>query len=152
MVSLHGGDVLNHDVTNGLEVVWSAGFSLENTTKSLCCERYEVKRYLEVEDLNHVSVGMVGLHVVNRADIVSKRGQIRRSGDVGPRVIVGYVWWAGGRESHELVRLPVTAICRNGDSGVVVGLANMIQTVHEGGVTSRDIRASIGHLTRGATS
>ena len=30
MVSLHGGDVLNHDITNGLEVGWSAGFSLEN--------------------------------------------------------------------------------------------------------------------------
>jgi hypothetical protein len=151
MVSLHGGDVDNHDVTNSLEVGRSAGFSVENTTKSLRCERHEVKYYWELEDLNHVGVKVGGHHVVDRADVVSKRGQIRRSRDVWSRVIVGYVRWAGGRESHELVRLPVTAICRNGDSSVVVGLANVAQTVHEGGVTSRDIRASIGHLTRGAT-
>jgi hypothetical protein len=50
-----------------------------------------------------------------------------------------------------MIRLPVTAIGRNGDSGVIVGPANMIQAVHEGGVTSRDIRRSIEHLARGAT-
>jgi hypothetical protein len=42
-----------------------------------------------------------------------------------------YIWGSRGRERNELVRLPVTAICRDRDFGVIVGLTDMIQTVHE---------------------
>ena len=101
--------------------------------------------------MDHVGVEVVGVHVVDCADVVSERAQLRRSRDVRPRIVVGNIRWAGGRESHELIWLPVATICRDGDSGVEVSLTNLVETVHEGRVTSCDIIASMGHLTRGST-
>ena len=44
-----------------------------------------IKYYREVEYLDHVGGEKGRHHIVNGADIVSKRGEVRRGGDVGSK-------------------------------------------------------------------